>query len=403
MFTYSLPRILSRSGFAGVGFLLLMLSMALGQAENLSSAPLACGWNIVSSPNSNLQNNLLGGIAVVAADDIWAVGTASRTTFAAGNPLIERWDGAAWAIVPAPQQPGTVVSLGAVSAFASNDVWAVGSVQRGNGPSKTFTEHWDGQQWSIVPSPSLPRIGAYQADNGLGGVVAIASNDVWAVGSASTIISGEALILHWDGTSWKIVPNPGADPRFYDANLAAVTAVSANDVWAVGQKTTTEEHNMIQHWNGTKWSIIPSPAFNTNVDFMLGVSAISATDIWAVGSFTIPNAEGSPYQNATMHWDGTRWSIVATPQPSANLDILTSVEAISANDVWAVGLFQAASGYEAPLTVHWDGAIWSVVPSPAGSGSSELLGVAAVSSTDVWSVGETSNARKTLIEHLTCQ
>ena len=188
---------------------------------------------------------------------------------------------------------------------------------------------------------------------------------VWAVGSASTIISGEALILHWDGNSWKIVPNPGADPRFYDARLSGVTALSANDVWAVGEKTTTEEHNMIEHWDGTKWSIVTSPAFNTNVDFLLGVSAISATDIWAVGSFTIPNAEGSPYQNATMHWDGTSWSIVSSPNPSASFDILTSVAAISASDVWAVGAFQ--NGVNSTLVLHWDGTNWAISPSPAAS------------------------------------
>lgn len=384
--------------------LLILLSVAFGGAPAFaadSSAPDACGWNIVSSPNSSLPINFLGDVSVVAADDIWAVGGSARGG-TVGNPLTEHWDGAAWTIVPAPQPPGTIVSLGGVSAFASNDVWAVGSVRRGHGVSRTFTEHWDGTQWSVVPSPSLAKIGAYAADNVLADVVAIAPDDVWAVGSASTIVSGEALILHWDGTSWKIVPNPADNPRFYDANLLSVTAVSANDIWAVGQITTTEEHNMIQHWDGTKWRIVPSPAFNTNVDFLIGVSAISATDIWAVGSYTIPNAEGSPYQNATMHWNGTSWSIVAAPQPSASLDILTSVTAISANDVWAVGLFAAPNGYEAPLTLHWDGSIWSVVPSPAGSGSSELLGVAAVSSTDVWAVGETANAKKTLIEHLTC-
>ena len=160
---------------------------------------------------------------------------------------------------------------------------------------------------------------------------------------------------------------------------------------------------MIQHWNGTKWSIVPSPVFNTNVDFLESVSAISATDIWAVGSFTIPNAEGSPYQNATMHWNGTSWSIVTSPQPDEWLDILTSVTAISTNDVWAVGLIGTGTGYEAPETLHWDGSSWSVVPVPGGSQSTELLGVAAVSSTDVWAVGETASGKKTLIERFTCQ
>ena len=380
---------------------LIVLSCGISLTANSSFAQ-TCGWNIVSSPNTTSPTNFLSDVSVVAANDIWAVGGSASGSRVA-NPLTEHWDGAAWTIVPAPQPPGTVVSLGAVSAFSSTDVWAVGSSAIGNGPLKTFTEHWDGTQWSVVPSPSLGKIGPYPADNSLADVVAIASNDVWAVGSATTIVAGEALILHWDGSSWKIVPNPGANPRFYDANLLGITAVSANDIWAVGQSTTSIEHSMIEHWDGTKWSLVRSPAFPTNVDFMECVSAISATDIWAVGSFTIPNPEGSPYQNAIIHWDGTKWSVVTSPQPDDWLNILTSVTAISTNDVWAVGLIGTGSGYEAPETLHWDGASWSVVSVPGGSQSTELLGVAAVSSNDVWTVGETASAKKTLIERFTCE
>jgi len=383
--------------------LLIPIAVSLSRvAVTSSSLAQTCSWNIVTSPNTPSPNNFLNGVSVITANDIWAVGGSSRGTRMA-NPLAEHWDGARWGIVPVPQPPGTVASLSAVSNISTNDAWAVGSIRTGNGSLKTFTEHWDGQRWSVVPSPSVAKIGAYPADNSLSDVVSIASNDVWAVGSASTIVSGEALILHWDGTTWKIVPNPGANPRFYDANLLGIVSVSANDIWAVGQKTTLEEHNMIEHWDGTRWSIVSTPVFPTNVDFLTGVSAISATDIWAVGSFTIPNAEGSPYQNAIMHWDGTNWSIVSSPQPDESLDILTGVSAISSNDVWAVGFIGTASGYEAPETLHWDGTSWSVMSAPTGSEATLLLGVAAVSSTDVWAVGETASGRRTLIEHFICQ
>lgn len=367
-----------------------------------AASPETCGWNIVTSPNSASPINFLSGLTVVTGNDIWAVG-GSQAGSRVANPLIEHWNGAAWTIVPAPQPPRTLVSLSDVSHFSATDIWAVGSSRTGNTPSKTFTEHWDGVQWTVVPSPSVPKIGPYDADNFLADVVAIAPNDVWAVGGVSTIVAGESLILHWDGNSWRIVPNPGANPRFYDANLVGIAAISANDIWAVGQKTTSEEHNMIQHWDGTRWNLVPSPAFPTNYDFLNSVSAISANDIWAVGSFTIPNAEGSPFQNAIVHWNGTAWSIVNAPQPDDWLNILTSVTAISANDVWAVGEIGTNSGYEAPESLHWDGSTWSVMPTPGGSQSTALLGVAAVSSTDVWAVGESASAKKTLIEHLTCQ
>ena len=105
--------------------LLIALSIALScevsLAADSSSAMQTCGWNIVSSPNTTLHNNVLGGVGVVAANDIWAVG-GSASGSDVGNPLTEHWNGAAWTIVPAPQPPETIASLSAVSAFSSTDV-----------------------------------------------------------------------------------------------------------------------------------------------------------------------------------------------------------------------------------------------------------------------------------------
>gem|GEM_PF-1338004 len=360
-----------------------------------------CAWSVVASPNSTLPSNFLSDVSVVSANDVWAVGGSSRGT-RIGNPLVEHWNGSSWAIVPAAQPPDSVASLSGVAALSANDVWAVGNSKVGNATSKTLTEHWDGATWTVIPSPSIERIGAYLADNQLVDVVAIAPNDVWAVGTATTIVSGEALTLHWDGAQWTIVRNPGMSPRFYDANLLGITAIDASNIWAVGQITTSVEQKFIANWNGTKWASVSSPPFPTNVEFLEGVSAISASDVWAVGTYTIPNPEGSPYLNATVHWDGTRWNIVTAPQVDDFLNILADVAAITASDVWAVGFNGTASGYEAPEVLHWDGSTWNVVPVPGGSQSTVLLGVAAVSSTDVWAVGETASGKKTLIEHFTC-
>jgi hypothetical protein len=233
--------------------------------------------------------------------------------------------------------------------------------------------------------------------------VALAPDNVWAVGTATTIVAGEALTLHWDGMRWTIVRNPGMSSRFYDANLLGITAVGANNIWAVGEITTTVEQKFIANWNGSNWTSVASPHYPTNVEFLEGVSAIAASDIWTVGTYTIPDAEGSPYFNATLHWDGTEWRIVTAPQPDSALNILADVAAISSNDVWAVGFIGTPSGYEAPEALHWDGSNWNAASLPGGTQSTVLLGVAAASSTDVWAVGETASGRKTLIEHFTCK
>lgn len=375
--------------------------------KNLPFSKSACSWSIVSSPNSGMPDNTLRGTAVVSANDVWAVGDATSNPPEPGQPLIEHWDGAAWTIVASPPL-SDVAGLDGVAANSSNDVWTVGEVA-----DQTLTEHWNGKNWQVVPSPSKT-VNGQPTSNVLTGVVALAPNDVWAVGYAATITVAETLILHWNGGTWNIVPSPSpgeGNGYFYD-QLLGVTAVRSirssttptlapDDVWAAGQGTTDgESHNLIEHWSGDAWNVVASPHFpNTNDDFMQSVSAITANDIWAVGAFSIPNAEGSPLQTATLHWDGTSWSIVPSPSPSSNFDVLNGVAGTTSNDVWAVGSFDDDSGLLNPLVEHWGGAGWSVFPSPAGEG--ELLAVATVSSTDAWSVGE--QAGETLIEHFTCQ
>src|SRR5207247_10434954 len=60
------------------------------------------------------------------------------------------------------------------------------------------------------------------------------------------------------GTSWAVVPSP--DPAgAQDNELSGATAVSANDVWAVGE-TGNGAQTLTEHWNGTSWAAVSSPS-----------------------------------------------------------------------------------------------------------------------------------------------
>src|SRR6266487_4654497 len=109
--------------------------------------------------------------------------------------------------------------------------------------------------WSFSYGPSL---GGWT--NYLFGVSALSSDDIWAVGEYATAygVPAQTLTLHWNGTSWNIVPGANTpDPN----HLAGVAGVSTNDVWAVGYHdiTTYTPQSFIEHWDGTQWSIVPSP------------------------------------------------------------------------------------------------------------------------------------------------
>jgi hypothetical protein len=80
--------------------------------------------------------------------------------------------------------------------------------------------------------------------------------------------------------------------------------------------------------------------------------------------------------------------MVPSPEPANDQIYLNEVEAISANDVWAVGYYQSLAGENLPLIIHWDGTQWIEVATPdTGTSPNFLNAVAAVSSTDVWAVG----------------
>jgi hypothetical protein len=143
---------------------------------------------------------------------------------------------------------------------------------------------------------------------------------------------------------WTVVksPNPGAGN-----GLFGVASISANDVWAVGDSSTSGvEQALIEQWNGTSWSVVSSPTAGTSND-LRGVAIISANDIWAVGTVVISNFT----QTLIEQWNGTSWNVVPSPSPSSTTNLLEGATADqSSGQAWAVGQFTAASGAEQTLT-----------------------------------------------------
>ena len=335
---------------------------------------IAGTWKIVSSPNvgTGTFGNNLNAVAVVSANNAWTVGFSpapSGTPLYIRQSLIEQWNGSNWSVISSPNPAGKPdVELNGVAAISANDIWAVGhSGDPSYTPYQTLTEHWNGTSWSIISSPSP---GSYNG-NDLYAVAAISSNDVWAVGwYQQTSQSGlQALSMHWNGTSWAVVPNPGT------AQLFAVRAISSNDVWAAGVQT-------ILHWNGSAWSNVsfPLPPGGTQTIVFKGISATSATDAWAVGYRQWAYFSGYLEAPVTYHWDGASWSLIYNA--GTTNEILSGVAAIAANDVWAVG--------DNGQMQYWNGAAWSRVSAPYPGAGGRFNGVAASSASDVWAVGNSS-------------
>lgn len=294
-------------------------------------------WKVVASPNvkSSLSDSL-SGVATITANNVWAVGNyydASNVQ----HPLIEHWNGTSWSLVSSPSGG----QLNGVAAFAANNIWAVGSTTGSsvNG-YVTLIEHYNGTSWSVVSGSSV---------NGgqLFGVTALAMNNVWAVGNVA--VNGnlmQTLIEHWNGSSWSVVSSSG--PGLAASTLSSVASIASNNIWAVGDDTNSVGPSatyapLVEHYNGTSWSVVSSPLQGTS-DLMNGIAAISANNVWTVGDYRTGTDSQGPYFTLIEHWNGTSWSVVTSPSPGVDASDLTAAAHVpNTNNVWSAGFTQGTA------------------------------------------------------------
>lgn len=284
-----------------------------------------------------------------------------------------------WHVVPSPSRGSS--GLSAVAARSAKDAWAVGSYDTGSGP-RTLIEHWNGTRWKVVPSPN-PAVGQFATDT-LGGVVAISSRNAWAFGFyEKPTTSFRTLVEHWNGSSWSVVPSPNSGHG--ENVLLAAAAVTRSDIWAVGYRNGPgPRRTLVERWNGTKWRIVPSPSPGPakGDSILFGVAAVSPRRAWAVGT-----QPASFSQTLAIRWNGTRWLTTKSANPGQGDRFLLGVAASSARFALAVGSDLNGQRTRA-LAERWTGSAWAVVPSASpGADFNSLQGVAARNASYGWAVG----------------
>jgi hypothetical protein len=388
-------------------FLIRHLRLILGCAFMAASLALSSSaqtsiLQIQKSPSRNPQGNTLNAVGALSTSDAWAVGYKNDNNLNQSRTLTLHWDGANWVAIPSPN-PGSPPScqglntgnaLTSVAAVSANDVWAAGfSFSCTAFALKPMMIHWDGQGWKVVHTPAV----GTNDNSSINGMAALAADNIYAVGyqpaSNGAVLT---LIEHWDGKKWTVVRSPN---RSATGNLlSAVSANSPTDVWAVGvsvDQATTSIQTLVEHFDGTKWRVVPSPnplpkAF-LNQNVLGSVRAVSANDVTAVG--LLRDAVQQRVLTLVEHWNGTKWSVIQSPnqsEDSGSLNALTSVTAISATDLYAVGFFGAdtTNGQDETLVEHFDGTKWSIIASPTKGLAQQLNGVFALPGTsDLWAVG----------------
>lgn len=401
---------------AGLG-----LGFHLGTAPHVTgrSAPVASGtpasqpgsyasvpplrWRVVPSPDpaGPTAYTELFGLTCSSLDACWAVGDYSQTAGGPYQPLVLRRTGHAWQPVPlAAVVDAQLGLLEAITCVGPTDCWAVGDrkplAEAGTStPSPASSAgyhvlsailHFDGHSWNLVASPS---VAGPLTVNDLAQVSCASATDCWAVGTWTKLGSTglHPLLLHFDGTGWRLsaVPDLGPPRRFY-TTLASVACASPTGCWMTGDYTGPDGRVLAlaarlgsNGWrmlslpdlgSQVRWvgPIAPGTAAGTAPNDFRGVACPGPEDCWGADDYLDP---AGLMRFELLHFDGRAWQEVSSPNPAgpAGESELGQIACPAFNDCWAVGdvlpgTTMAALSLEKAFALHFDGHSWSLVALP---------------------------------------
>jgi alpha-tubulin suppressor-like RCC1 family protein len=353
-------------------------------------------WAVVPTPQVSGRSGL-GGVSCASHKFCAAVG---RNGASGGGPEFEAWNGAAWSTVagpvqPPPKPPGdpNEPRLSGVSCSSSKFCVAVGSSESlfpGHGTpfgQSAYIYAWNGTRWSnaesLLASPGENSIGRIEGAT-LSGASCASSSFCVAVGTLPDRI-GEPLgrlLASWNGSTWSTILER-QKTRLEDSGLEGVSCVSTKFCMAVGSQQDAIKqipHTLTEMWNGTGWSVVPSPDRGSRTNVLNGISCTSATRCIAVGY----DYNAGPAEALMESWNGGTWSILESPNIHAGAE-LKSVSCVSSSSCVAVGRYgsgfphELEQGFGHALVEASKGSQWWLVPSPNPPGStSELHGVSCV-------------------------
>jgi hypothetical protein len=403
-----------------------MLAALVAPGAPAQAAGPGTAWSIERTPGAVVANGGLAADACPGPDRCVAVG--SSATSAGTSALAESWNGTTWSIQHVPMPPGgTHSALDAVSCSSASACTAVGYYTSNLGSQVTLAERWNGSAWSVQPTPVPP--GAIRSV--LAGVSCGSASSCVAVGGYEGGPNVKnRLVYSWNGARWALVEAsspPGAVYSF----LAGVSCTAPTACVAVGNELSASSDDIVtlaQALAGGTWTVrtVPNPA-GAIVSRLYGVSCSSPTACTAVGasiqgarrsgaSRRRPGrgrggqggtaASGAPLAATLAEaWNGTTWSIQATPNPvgtAEGLDLLVGVSCQSAASCTAVGSSAAGgSNTTATLGEAWNGTAWSIVAIPAPTRFANALAGVSCGSAACTTVGyfrDGSGTHQTLAE-----
>jgi hypothetical protein len=316
-------------------------------------------WTISPSPNpTGATSTGLGGVWCV--NTTWCDAAGTFMTGTTWKPLVEHWNGARWLLQVPPVPSGAMFSaLNGIGCVTTANCWAVGHAGSGSAPRMLF-EHWNGAKWLLVPGPVVSGATA----SNLFGVWCVNGSSCDAVGDYQVGSSEKPLDLHWAGIKWKQVIMSA--PTGAQITIPkAITCLAVTNCWAVGQYFAGGmQRDLVEHWNGTSWKLGSAPAPTGATATMFNAArCLGGTNCWAVGAYNTVSGQW----DLVEHWNGTKWSVVNTPWVTGANSALYGIACPSATNCNAVGA-AAFPTMQNTLVMHWNGSKWARVNSPNATG-----------------------------------
>ncbi len=196
----------------------------------------------------------------------------------------------------------------------------------------------------------------------------------------------------WNGSAWSN-QTPIAPEKATAGELQSVHCLSKTSCMASGSYTNgSGTFSLVESWNGTNWSIqaTPNPS-EASESIFKGISCKVATACIAVGSSV---KSGTRTSLAELGNSGT-WSLQTVPSAEGALaSELNGVDCTSSTSCIAVGAYTVSGGANWALAASWNGTSWSLqsVPKPEGAKKSTLLDISCSDSTHCTAVGGYNNA-----------
>jgi hypothetical protein len=337
-------------------------------AQTTSTAAANKGWRITYTADSNTS---LRDIVALNAKEAWAVGNV--LVKGKPQPLVQRWNGQRW-VRPALPATAKGTYLVSVSASSGSNVWIGGT----DGTTRQVVLHWNGRRWNVTTTffPAGTRTRPAAAPSASGPppttvdtvfgprMLAFGAKDVWQFGQTKAAPTAD-VAQHFDGTRWSVVPSP--------ADLTEFSAVSPNDIWAIGVLTAKRDQPAaVLHWDGSTWSV--KREFG-GAEYG-GIFARSARDVSVALAGVKPAS--------LLHWNGTTW--VESRVPGTNT-ILAPFTSDGKSGFWSGELMNGR-------VYHYQAARWTSTPTPTPKGGHgmQVDSLAWIpGTTSVWGLGSVFN------------